>query len=60
MDVLVTCKEKEDPFKNEGTRVGTTFIPLLVFMFFLDAQGQLTPLSEAWSGHKSNSFELLW
>ena len=26
--VLVTCKNEEDPFKNEVTRVVTTFIPL--------------------------------
>ena len=32
MGVLVTCKNEEDPLKNEGARV-----------YFLDAQGQLTP-----------------
>ena len=25
---LVLCKNVEDPFKNEGTRVVTTFLPL--------------------------------
>ena len=25
MDVLVTCKYEEDPIKNEGARVVTTF-----------------------------------
>ena len=25
---LVTCKNQEDPSKNEGTRVVTTFLPL--------------------------------
>ena len=25
---LVTCKNEEDPSKNEGTRVVTTFLPL--------------------------------
>ena len=25
---LVICKNEEDPFKNEGTRVVTTFLPL--------------------------------
>ena len=25
MDVLVTCKYEEDPIKNEGARVDTTF-----------------------------------
>ena len=28
MDVLVTCKYGEDPIKNEGARVDTTFSPL--------------------------------
>ena len=26
---LVICKNEEDPSKNEGTRVITTFLPLL-------------------------------
>ena len=25
---VVICKNEEDPFKNEGTRVVTTFLPL--------------------------------
>ena len=28
VDVLVTCKYEEDPIKNEGARVFTTFSPL--------------------------------
>ena len=28
MDVLFTCKYEEDPIKNEGARVLTTFSPL--------------------------------
>ena len=28
MYVLVTCKNEEDPFINEGARVFTTFLPL--------------------------------
>ena len=28
MGVLVTCKYEEDPIKNEGARVDTTFSPL--------------------------------
>ena len=28
MGVLVTCKNEEDPFKNEGTRVVTTDLQL--------------------------------
>ena len=40
MVVLVTCKNKEDPNKNEDTRVVTT-----LFIDFSGAQGQLTPKS---------------
>ena len=40
MVVLVTCKNEEDPNKNEGARVVTT-----LFIDFSDAQGQLTPKS---------------
>ena len=29
MDVLVTCKYEEDPIKNEGARVVTTFFPII-------------------------------
>ena len=35
MEVLVTCKNKEDPFKSEGARVVTTDLPLLVYADFL-------------------------
>ena len=28
MAELVTCKNKEDPLENEGTRVVTAFLPL--------------------------------
>ena len=38
MVVLVTCKNEEDPIKNEGARVVTTN-----FINISDAQGQLTP-----------------
>ena len=38
MVVLVTCKNEEDPIKNEGARVITTLA-----INFEDAQGQLTP-----------------
>ena len=37
MDVLVACKNEEDPIKNEGARVVTT-----LFIDFSHAQGQLT------------------
>ena len=37
MDILVTCKNEEDPIKNRGARVFTT-----LYVNFLDAQGQIT------------------
>ena len=42
MGVLVTCKNEEDPFKNEGARVVTHCESMQIFY---DAQGQLTPQS---------------
>ena len=36
--VLFTCKNEEDPFKNDGARVFTT-----LYINFSDAQGQITP-----------------
>ena len=46
-EVLVTSKNVEDQFKNEGARVVTTDLPLLVYAgFFYDAQGKLTPHSK--------------
>ena len=44
--VLLVCKNKEDAFKIESTRVVTTFLPLSVYGDFPDAQGQLTPQSK--------------
>ena len=35
MGVLVTCKNEEDPFKNEGANVVTRDIRLLVYADFL-------------------------
>ena len=37
MVVLLTCKNKEDPIKNEGARVFTT-----LYIDFSDTQGQIT------------------
>ena len=53
MDVLVVCKNEEDPIKNEGARVVTT-----LFIDFSDAQGQLTPKSEMESCQNSNPSKL--
>ena len=43
--VLVTCKNEEDPIKNEGARVFTT-----LYIDFSDIQGQVTPHSVVGSG----------
>ena len=37
IDVLVTSKNKEDPYKNEGARVATT-----LNIDFSNTQGQIT------------------
>ena len=58
--VLVTCKNEEDPIKNEGARVVTTDLPLYVYAEFYDTQGKLTPQSEDGSTLNSNSSKLLW
>ena len=55
MGLLFACKNEEDPIKNEGARVATT-----LFIYFSDAQGQLTPKLEMESCQNSNSSELLW
>ena len=55
MVVLVTCKNEEDPIKNEGARVATT-----LFIDFAEAQGQLTRKSVMEYCQNSNSSKLLW
>ena len=55
MVVLITCKNEEDPIKNEGARVVTT-----LSIDYLDAQGQLTPKSVMESCLNSNSSKILW
>ena len=55
MGLLVACKNEEDPIKNEGARVVT-----ILFIYFSDAQGQLTPKSVMESCLNSKSSELLW
>ena len=57
---LVTYKNIEGPFQNEGTRVATTFLPILSLGIFPDAQLQLAPQSVVGSGRILNSFETLW
>ena len=53
MDLLVACKNDEDPINNEGVRVVTT-----LFINFSDAQGELTPKSVMESCRNSNSSKL--
>ena len=54
MVVLHTCKNEEDPIKNEDARVLTR-----LYVVFSDAQGQLTPKSAVEFCHNSNSSKLL-
>ena len=54
IDVLVTCNNEEDPFKNEEARVLTR-----LYVVFSDAQGQLTPKSATEFCRNSNSSKLL-
>ena len=53
MVVLVTCKNEEDPIKNEGAVV---FTPLYIDLS--DSQGQITPESVVGSGRNLHSFKL--
>ena len=53
MVVLVTCKNEEDPIKNEGAKV---FTPL--YINFSDAQGQITLELVVVSGQNLNSSKL--
>ena len=51
---LLTCKNKEDPIKNEGARLFTT-----LYSNFSDAQGQITLKSVVVSSQNWNSSKLL-
>ena len=53
MNVLVTCKDEEDPIKNEGARVDTT-----LYSNFSDVQGQITLVLVSVSGRNLNSSRL--
>ena len=53
MVVLLTCKNKEDPIKNEGARVFTT-----LYIDFSDAKGQITLESVVVSSRNWNSSKL--
>ena len=60
MGVLITCKNEEDPFKNEAARVVTTDLPLKVYADFYDAQGKITSQTGIGSTFNSNSSKCLW
>ena len=53
MIVLVTCKNEEDPIKNEGARVFT-----ILYINFSDAQGQITLELVVVSSRNLNSSKL--
>ena len=53
MVVLVTCKNEEDPIKNEGARVFTT-----LYINFSDTQGPITLELVVISGQNLNSSKL--
>ena len=57
MHVLVTCKNEDDRFTNEGARALTRFLPF--YGDFSDAQGQLTPQSWVQSSRISNSSDIV-
>ena len=44
MDVLVTCKYEEDPIKNEGARVDTTFSPIITLWELFVAMETRVPI----------------
>ena len=54
MVVLHTCKNKEDPIKNEDARVLTR-----LYVVFSDTQGQLTLKSVVEFCQNSNSSKLI-
>ena len=58
MHVLVTYKNEDDSYKNEGASVITTFSHYKSMGIFQDAQGQITPQSLVESGPNSNLSEI--
>ena len=53
MVVLVSCKNEEDPIENVGARVFT-----ILYIFFSDAQWQITLEFVVVSDRNSNSYKL--
>ena len=56
MDVLVTCKYEEDPIKNEGASVDTTFSPIITLWELFVAMETRVPTLP---GPKSNEINPL-
>ena len=54
--VLIVCKNEEDPFKIESTRVVKIFLPLLVYRDFYK-RSKKNELE--WSQHYSLIFKML-
>ena len=54
MVVLITCKNEEDPIKNEGARVFTT-----LYINFSDVQGHITPELVVVSGRNSSKLSCM-
>ena len=54
MSVHITCKNEEEPIKNEGKRGVTT-----LYIEFSDGQGQLTPQFQVSSSRILNPSEAL-
>ena len=49
MEVLVTCKNEEDPFKMKVLEWSQQIAHFKSMQIFYDAQGKLTPQSKDWS-----------
>ena len=62
MHVLVTCKNEDDPMKNEFAGVARDNISHIICLlgFFRFAQGQLTPQPLVGSAPYLNSVQTLW
>ena len=64
MVVFITCKNEEDPSKMKALQWSKHFSHYKSMGIFPEAQGQLTPQSEVWSGRISNQIsnpsETLW
>ena len=59
MYVLVTCKNEDDRFKNEGNHSVHKISPIISLWDFSDVHGQPTPQSLVRSSRVSNSSEML-